>query len=58
MKDGPKCPGPACKQVAGYRVEFEGLSLTTVHGAGHLVPATRPEPGLEVLRKFLAGVKA
>ena len=56
MDDGPGCPsGPACKQVAGYAVRFDGLSLATVHGAGHLVPATRPAQGLEVLRRFLGG---
>lgn len=54
MRDGPKCPGPACKQVAGYHVKFDGISLVTVHGAGHLVPATRPAQGLEVLRRYLA----
>ena len=55
MDDGPKCPGPACKQVGGYAVSFDGLSLVTVHGAGHLAPATRPAQALEVLRRFLAG---
>ena len=55
MEDGPTCPGPACKQVAGYAVRFEGLSLITVHGAGHLVPATRPAQGLTVLTRFLGG---
>lgn len=55
MKDGPGCPdGPACKQIAGYSVVFDGLSFVTVHGAGHLVPATRPAQGLQVLRDFLA----
>ena len=56
MHDGPMpCPGPACKQVAGFTVKFDGLSLVTVHGAGHLVPATRPAQGLEVLRRYLIG---
>ena len=56
MNDGPGCPGgDACKQVAGYNVRFDGLSLITVHGAGHLVPSTRPTQGLEVLRRFLNG---
>ena len=54
MHDGPGCPGQACKQVGGYHVQFDGLSLITVHGAGHLVPATRPAQGLEVLRRYLA----
>ncbi len=56
LEDGPKCPGPACKQVGGFAVKFAGLSLVTVHGAGHLVPATRPEQGQHVVRNFLQGV--
>jgi len=56
MASGPGCPeGPACLQVSGYRVSFAGLSLVTVHGAGHLVPATRPTQGLHVLQQFLSG---
>eukprot|EP00966_Prymnesium_polylepis_P298474 6897413-Prymnesium_polylepis.1 len=56
MESGPGCPGgPACKQIAGYVTRFDGLSLVTVHGAGHLVPATRPVQGLQVLKNFLAG---
>lgn len=62
MEDGPKCPGEACKQVAGFKVQYADartkarLSLVTVHGAGHLVPATRPAQGLEVLRQYLSGI--
>jgi len=56
MNDGPGCEGgPACRQVAGYQAQFEGLSFVTVHGAGHLVPATRPAAGLAVFRNFLMG---
>lgn len=56
MDDGPDCAGgPACRQVAGYVARFEGLNLVTVHGAGHLVPATRPAQGLNVLHNFLQG---
>ena len=59
MDDGPGCEkspkGPACTQYAGYVTKFEGLTFATVHGAGHLVPATRPAEGLQVLRNFLAG---
>jgi len=55
MDSGPGCSdGPACKQVAGYVTLFEGLSFVTVHGAGHLVPSTRPVQGLQVLKNFLA----
>ena len=57
MDDGPGCPGgPACTQVAGFSVHFKGLSFVSVHGAGHLVPATRPAQGLKVLENFLEGV--
>lgn len=40
-------------QVAGYTQGFKGLRFTTVHGAGHMVPSTRPAQALELLRKFL-----
>ena len=57
MNDGPGCDppaGPACRQVAGYVTKWRGLSLVTVHGAGHLVPATRPAQALAVLTDFLS----
>ena len=41
-------------QVAGYTVNFKGLSFATVHGAGHMVPSTRPQAALELFRRFLA----
>jgi len=40
-------------QVAGYTTLFDGLRFTTVHGAGHMVPSTRPSQSLDLLRKFL-----
>jgi len=55
LEDGPACPGPACKQVGGYAVGFDGISLVTVHGAGHLAPATRPAQAFHVLKTFLGG---
>lgn len=56
MDDGPGCPGgPACSQVAGFHSSWAGLDFATVHGAGHMVPATRPAQALELLRRFLAG---
>lgn len=42
-------------QVAGYQVHFKGLSFVTVHGAGHMVPSTRPKEALELLKRFLRG---
>lgn len=47
--------GPACVQVGGFKTVWEGLSFVTVHGAGHMVPMTRPLFGLHVLQNFLAG---
>ena len=60
MDSGPGCDttpkGPACEQVAGFGTAWEGLSFVTVHGAGHLVPSTRPAAALRLLKDFLAGV--
>ena len=46
-------------QVGGYHVAFGGSAATlhfaSVHGAGHMVPQTRPQQALELLQKFLAG---
>tara|TARA_B100000513_G_scaffold165649_1_gene81792 strand:+ start:566 stop:2017 length:1452 start_codon:yes stop_codon:yes gene_type:complete len=61
MRDGPGChlvggEGPACTQVAGFATVWRQFSFVTVHGAGHLVPATRPAQGLAVLHNFLNGV--
>merc|ERR1719498_628855 len=40
-------------QVAGFRVDFGLMSLITVHGAGHMVPVTQPDRGLELFRRFV-----
>merc|ERR1719198_324828 len=46
-------------QVAGYTTYFtdekagSGFRFTTVHGAGHMVPQTRPEQSLFILKSFL-----
>lgn len=42
-------------QIAGYFTKFDGFSFATVHGAGHMVPSTRPEQALQVLKNFLSG---
>lgn len=42
-------------QTAGFITKFEGLSFVTVHGAGHMVPSTRPAQSLELLSRFLKG---
>ncbi|KAH8063318.1 serine carboxypeptidase [Aureococcus anophagefferens] len=41
-------------QLAGYTVKFEGLTFETIHGAGHMCPATQPARTFDVLRAFLA----
>ncbi|XP_068661921.1 serine carboxypeptidase-like 35 [Aristolochia californica] len=41
-------------QVAGWVVEYEGLTLATVRGAGHQVPAFAPEQSLSLLSHFLS----
>lgn len=40
-------------QVAGYQIHFHGFTFVTVHGAGHMVPSTRPGFALELLKRFL-----
>lgn len=42
-------------QVAGYYAAFKGFAFATIHGAGHMVPATRPAQMLELLKQFFAG---
>jgi carboxypeptidase C (cathepsin A) len=48
-------PWKVAGEVAGYKVQFKGNRLTfaTVHGAGHMVPATRPEQALALFKRFL-----
>ena len=44
-------------QVTGFHVSFgvngSAFHFATVHGAGHMVPATRPAASLQVLENFL-----
>lgn len=40
-------------QVAGWVTHFKGFVYTTVHGAGHMVPSTRPKFALELLKRYL-----
>jgi len=42
-------------QVAGYIIKFNGFSFATVHGAGHMVPSTRPAFGYHVFKGYLNG---
>ncbi|KAF8727103.1 hypothetical protein HU200_019609 [Digitaria exilis] len=41
------------KQVAGRFVEYHGMSMVTVRGAGHLVPLNKPAEGLTLINTFL-----
>lgn len=43
------------QQIGGSIVQFKGLSLATVHGAGHMVSGYRPEKGFAVLKNYLSG---
>merc|ERR1712216_429026 len=56
MDDG----GVQKRQASGYHVSFgqntsSSYHFVTVHGAGHMVPATRPAQSLHVLRTYLSG---
>ena len=41
-------------QLGGYRVSFDGFEFKTIHGAGHMCPATQPARTFDVLRTFLS----
>jgi cathepsin A (carboxypeptidase C)/serine carboxypeptidase-like clade 2 len=45
----------ADKQVAGFFIEYDGLTFLTVKGAGHMVPKDRPLHALNMLTSFLGG---
>ena len=43
-------------QTAGFLTKFQpNFSFATVHGAGHMVPSTRPAQSLTLFHRFLAG---
>ncbi|XP_057953391.1 serine carboxypeptidase 1-like [Malania oleifera] len=43
------------KEVGGYVVQYKGLTLATVRGAGHLVPTYQPQRALTMISSFLQG---
>lgn len=43
------------KQVGGRFVEYQGLTMVTVRGAGHLVPLNKPQEALVLINSFLMG---
>ncbi|KAM7463174.1 hypothetical protein LguiA_031295 [Lonicera macranthoides] len=42
-------------QVGGRMVEYEGLTMVTIRGAGHLVPLNKPDEAFSMLHSFLSG---
>ncbi|KAL7206561.1 hypothetical protein ACSBR2_019304 [Camellia fascicularis] len=42
-------------QAAGHKVVYDGLTFTTVRGAGHQVPTFQPRKALALFKMFLAG---
>jgi len=55
----PWAPWKMDGQLSGFRVSFgkngSAFQFATVHGAGHMVPATRPAQALQVLSNYLNG---
>ncbi|KAF8692521.1 hypothetical protein HU200_039622 [Digitaria exilis] len=43
------------KQVAGRFVEYQGMTMATIRGAGHLVPLNKPAEGFALIDTFLRG---
>ncbi|CAG9322916.1 unnamed protein product [Blepharisma stoltei] len=44
------------EQVAGYYIEYEGLTWVTVKGAGHMVPQWKRPQAWHMINSFLSGV--
>ncbi|CAA6668904.1 unnamed protein product [Spirodela intermedia] len=44
-------------QVGGRFAEYEGLTVATVRGAGHLVPLNKPRESLVVINSYLSGLQ-
>eukprot|EP00729_Bicosta_minor_P030823 gene30823-4610_t len=43
-------------QTAGFKTQFQGnFDFVTVHGAGHMVPQTRPAQSLALITSFISG---
>ncbi|XP_057955749.1 serine carboxypeptidase 1-like [Malania oleifera] len=42
-------------EVGGYVVQYKGMTLATVRGAGHTVPTYQPERALIMISSFLQG---
>jgi len=44
-------------QVAGYVVEYDGLTLGTVHGCGHMAPQWKRPQTFHLIFNFIKNVK-
>lgn len=44
-------------QVAGYVVEYKGLTYATILGAGHFTPEMKPLESLAMFSRFLYNKK-
>jgi serine carboxypeptidase-like clade 2 len=42
-------------QVGGYVEVYDGLTLATVRGGGHMVPYTKPARALHLFESFVLG---
>nr|CAD2178024.1 unnamed protein product [Meloidogyne enterolobii] len=49
----PKNPWMFENQIGGTVTEYEGFTLLTVRGVGHMVPQWAPERALYILTQFL-----
>jgi serine carboxypeptidase-like clade 2 len=42
-------------QVGGYTAVYDGLTLVTIRGAGHMVPMIKPVQASQLFAHFVAG---
>lgn len=42
------------RQVGGFVKKFEQITLTTIRGAGHMVPTDQPIPALKMFNEFIS----
>ena len=55
FQEGDEQNGDDDKQTGGFITKFqEGMSFVTVHGAGHMVPQTRPAQSLQLMALFIS----
>ncbi|KAJ7966655.1 Carboxypeptidase [Quillaja saponaria] len=48
-------PWYSSNELGGYVVEYKGVILATIRGAGHTVPSYQPEGALTMISSFLQG---